>query len=87
MEWIERGFKDEQLEKYQEIINMLGLYRTKMERPPWLGNHEYHRSHQANLVRKNPTLYGPEFPGVDPEEGYIWPVGKPRPSGWMDGAM
>lgn len=87
MEWIERGFRDNQLPLYQAVINMKGLYRNAyhMERPPWLGDPEYHRSQQANLVRKLPSLYASDFPGIEPEEGYIWPVGKPRPRGWQDG--
>ena len=82
-----RLFKDQQLPLYQEVIDMLGLYRNAsyMERPPWLGDPAYHRSHQANLVRKLPSLYSAEFPGVAPEEGYIWPVGKPRKRGWNEG--
>ena len=44
------------------------------ELPSWLGHPLLHLSQQANLVRKNPEFYGPKFPGVEPAEGYWWPV-------------
>jgi hypothetical protein len=44
--------------------------------PAWLGDERVHRSHQAALVRKDASHYGPHFPGADPELAYFWPVGK-----------
>jgi hypothetical protein len=43
-------------------------------RPTWMGNDEFHLSHQSNLVRKFPEHYGPQFPGVSPDLEYVWPV-------------
>jgi hypothetical protein len=87
LEWIDRGFEDNQLPRFQELINMLGLYRNKgyMERPTWLGDPAYHRSHQASLVSKLPSLYSADFPDVEPDDTLIWPVGKTKERGWMDG--
>lgn len=41
--------------------------------PSWLGNEDFHRSHQSNLIRKDPDHYGPQFPGVPDNLPYIWP--------------
>ena len=47
--------------------------------PPWLGDERVHRSHQAALVRKDPSHYGPLFPGVNPDLPYYWPVRRSGP--------
>lgn len=41
--------------------------------PPWLGNSEFHLSHQSNLIRKLPEHYAPLFPGVPDNLPYVWP--------------
>jgi hypothetical protein len=41
--------------------------------PSWLGKEELHRSHQSNLIRKDPAFYGPQFPGVPDNLDYFWP--------------
>ena len=49
--------------------------------PPWLGWESLHRSHRAALLRKDPDHYGPLFPGVDPDQPYVWPESAPvRPA-------
>lgn len=42
--------------------------------PTWLGDEAFHRSHQSNLVRKDPAYYAPRFPGVPSDLPYVWPV-------------
>jgi hypothetical protein len=42
--------------------------------PPWLGDAAFHRSHQSNLIRKDPEHYGPMFPGVPDDLEYVWPT-------------
>lgn len=44
-----------------------------MEKPSWFGDHEFHLSHQSNLIRHNPEVYTPKFPGVANDLPYIWP--------------
>lgn len=44
------------------------------ELPPWLGDDDFHRSHQSALVRKDPLHYGPHFPGVPDDLPYVWPA-------------
>jgi hypothetical protein len=47
--------------------------------PPWLGDVEFHRSHQSALVRKDPEHYGHQFPEVPPDLPYVWPASdRPR---------
>jgi hypothetical protein len=41
--------------------------------PSWLGDPDFHRSHQSALVRKDPEHYGPLFPGVPDDLPYVWP--------------
>ena len=42
--------------------------------PPWLGDEQFHRSHQSSLLRKDPAHYGPLFSGVPDDLEYVWPV-------------
>ena len=41
--------------------------------PRWLGDQDFHRSHQSSLLRKDPEHYGPMFPGVPDDLPYVWP--------------
>mgnify|MGYP001076985506 CR=1 FL=1 len=65
-EWIRRGYK-----------NTMYLYNEKgykIEMPEFLGNKEFHLSHQSNLVRKKPEFYRDIFKTVPDNLPYIWPV-------------
>jgi hypothetical protein len=53
--------------------------RTQALLPPWLGDRDLHRSHQAALVRKDPEHYVPLFENVDPDLPYVWPPSAPPP--------
>lgn len=71
-EWKNRGYKD-------SMQNRIGEYFYKFpeakECPPsWLGDPQFHRSHQSNLIRKFPEHYGPQFIGVPDDLPYVWPV-------------
>jgi hypothetical protein len=46
--------------------------------PPWLGDADFHRSHQSSLLRKDPAHYRPLFPHVPDDLEYVWPVRKNR---------
>jgi len=69
-EWVGRGYRDTCLTK---IIELGSKFPTYSEQPPWLGDEAFHRSHQSNLIRKDPAHYGPLFPGVPNDLPYIWP--------------
>lgn len=69
-EWVERGYVD------NLATQTLGLrlpLQLRPYNPPWLGSPALHRSHRANLVRKAPEHYVPQF-GNLVDEPYVWPV-------------
>lgn len=79
-EWTSRGFADTCRAKTD------GLLATAHDSghesgttPPWMGVEALHLSHQSNLVRKDPAVYGPVFPGVPDDLPYVWPVTPPEP--------
>ena len=43
------------------------------EMPPWLGDPDFHRSHQSALLRKDPAHYRPMFGDVPDDLPYVWP--------------
>ena len=43
------------------------------ELPPWLGDKEFHRSHQSSLVSKDPGHYRQYFGEVPDDLPYGWP--------------
>lgn len=45
------------------------------ELPNWLGQGDFHRSHQSSLLRKDPAHYRPIFGSEVPDDlPYVWPV-------------
>lgn len=74
-EWKRRGYKDTMHERLRDLWEQ---HRASSEHgytvdPPWLGNAEFHLSHQSNLIRKDREFYAPLFPGVPEDLPYIWP--------------
>jgi len=69
-EWTSRNYKDTCLEKTQ---NLMAGKPIGTNRPPWLGDEEFHRSHRSNLLRKEPEFYG-KFWDVEDDLPYVWPV-------------
>lgn len=61
-EWIKRGFKN--------TMPFIPVSK-KYKKPKWLGNEEFHLSHQSNLKRKSPSYYDFDVPDDMP---YKWPV-------------
>jgi hypothetical protein len=53
--------------------------REAGEMPPWMGDPEFHRSHQSALLRKDPAFYGRWFAEVPDDLPYVWPASD-RPS-------
>lgn len=76
-EWICRGYKDtcrqKVIETYVEGMDRYGLIYAPSVFPPWLGDPDFHRSHQSNLIRKMPAHYRPFFPDVPNDLPYVWP--------------
>lgn len=67
-EWRRRGFKDTLLPQFQDADLAMWIL------PPWLGDKAFHRSHQSNLIRKDPGYYQKLWPKVPSDLPYIWPV-------------
>ena len=64
-EWKNRGYKNTM--KYEEIDGEI-IY------PSWIGNKDFHLSHQSNLLRKDYDFYISHFEGVPSNLPYIWPT-------------
>lgn len=75
-EWIARGYKDTMLPRFKEILEGLAL-QQQTTYPSWLGDPEFHKSHQSNLIRKLPEHYQPLWPDVPNNLEYVWPTPKP----------
>ena len=69
-EWTRRGYKDTIKGQFVQTI----LTNPTGTPPPWLGNSDFHKSHQSNLIRKLPQHYAPLFPNVPDNLPYIWPT-------------
>lgn len=69
-EWRARGYNDSLLDEFVAVLNSGPAVWSI---PKWVGDVEFHRSHQSNLVRKFPEHYGPLFPGVSDDLPYVWP--------------
>ena len=80
--WSERGFADTCAATITTDLAAHGVERVRTQHelaeadglPPWLGDPDFHRSHQSSLLRKDPGHYGPMFPGVPDDLDYVWPV-------------
>lgn len=73
-EWVNRGYNDTMTERFEKLLD--GIDQEKIRYPSWVGDANFHRSHQSNLVRKQPEFYEPKFPGVPADLEYIWPTPK-----------
>ncbi len=72
--WIELGHADTvrpQVLLFAPEVD--GVPQEELELPPWIGDPEFHRSHQSNLVRKDSAYYRPLFPDVPDDLPYVWP--------------
>jgi hypothetical protein len=73
-EWMARGYRDTCLAKTVELYRPFRRQTRRLLRPWWLGNSRFHRSHQSNLVRKDPDHYRQYFPNVPEDLEYVWPT-------------
>lgn len=64
-EWVRRGFKNTMVR-----VELSGL---AVDYPSWLGREDFHASHRAALLAKDPTHYG-QFGWTErPRVAYVWP--------------
>jgi len=66
-EWIARGYVDNQLTYFSARTTQ------SADAPEWLGDEEFHKAHQSNLVRKDAEHYSKYFDIVN-DLPYVWPV-------------
>jgi hypothetical protein len=79
--WVERGFADTCAATIAVDLRDAGVTAVRSQAeleaagalPPWLGDGDFHRSHQSALVRKDPAFYGPVFADVPDDLEYVWP--------------
>lgn len=71
LECTKRGIRASKL--FDEFYSLLLNHKTS-GKPKWLGNAEFHRSHQSNLIRKDAAYYAHQFPGVPNNLEYVWPT-------------
>jgi hypothetical protein len=81
-EWCHRGRPDTCGVQIVDELQTIGVpvpFRSQRELkqagllPPWLGNRQFHRSHQSSLLRKDPAWYGEHFGAVPDDLPYHWP--------------
>ena len=72
-EWCNiRGFRDTCADKIMNIAMSFPV-ETNVA-PNWIGDQDFHRSHQSNLKRKEPETYGHLWEGVPDDLPYVWPI-------------
>lgn len=73
--WKRRGFNDTCFKKIRVLFPGKSIENLKTApKPFWVGDEDFHRAHQSNLIRKAPEFYRPLFPGVPNNLPYIWPT-------------
>lgn len=65
---------DKQKLKIEMHMEWATVGEYKMDKPYWFGDTHLHISHQSNLIRHNPPVYGVKFSDVSMNLPYIWPV-------------
>lgn len=65
-EWERRG--------YNNNMKRLPINQNLLKYPPWLGHTEFHSSHRAALLYKNPRWYHRFGWTEHPKIQYIWPI-------------
>lgn len=73
-----RGFADTCWDKTRLMFLdvVVDPMATPLIAPPWIGDVDFHISHQSNLLRKDPEHYRKFFPGIRDDHPYIWPSHK-----------
>lgn len=76
-EWIARGYKDTCRGKIVGLGDLIADEERESfpgeREPSWIGDEQFHVSHQSNLIRKDPIYYSPIFDGVPSDLPYVWP--------------
>lgn len=76
-EWVvTRGFEDTTMQSFRDLVGP--IVPGAGPEPDWWGG-PIHRSHQSNLIRKDPKYYGPIWPATPSDIPYVWPYRKDLP--------
>lgn len=70
---IRQGQKNQYMDALHEHLDWSTGEDSYMGKPSWFGNLEFHLSHQAALVRKDPEFYGKIF-SADDSLMLMWPT-------------
>lgn len=73
-EWMSRGYKDTMLDRFVAALRSFEAQGNYPRQPSWWGDDDFHASHRANLLRKDPVWYGQFGWTEDPSLPYVWPV-------------
>lgn len=84
--WLEKGFDDTCAATIALDLRVADVTEIRSEAelrragnlPSWLGEDDFHRGHQAALIRKDPDHYRPQFPDTPEDLPYVWPVRSPK---------
>ncbi len=71
-EWKNRGYKNTLSENHYSELSSL-IKNKKIIKPTWI-NKKFCKSHQSNLLRKNPEHYKKFFPKTPNNLPYVWPI-------------
>jgi mRNA-degrading endonuclease YafQ of YafQ-DinJ toxin-antitoxin module len=72
-EWMKRGYRDTCALQIVTLHSAGMVAGSTTEFPPWLGDEDFHRSHQSNLLRKAPEFYSQYNWDVSDDLPYVWP--------------
>lgn len=73
-EWTRRGYEDNTLGRILEYASIKGAFTSDLTMPHWLGSAQFHASHRAALLHKNPEHYGQFGWSEQPQLDYVWPA-------------
>lgn len=63
-EWVRRGY-----------VNTMPMFNPRVyELPPWFGDEQFHTTHRAALLHKDPAFYQKYDWKEEPKLAYLWPV-------------
>lgn len=74
LEWRRRGFEDNLLEEFLEVVRQLRKPDEPARYPPWMRDWSIMTSHRSNLLRKDKDYYTRFGWLVKPDLPYKWPV-------------
>lgn len=74
-EWVRRGYNTTQSELLPRPTDpdLVRMWADSIIQPSWMGREDFHASHRAALLRKDPAHYGQFGWTEEPSGDYVWP--------------